>query len=790
MRKLGSLKLILAQAVILLFCLATQAQNTSKKLIYADDPGRIQVINADGTGQTRLHGGEGIVDDDPVYSPDGSKIAFSRTSSSKTEVCVMNADGTNVVAVISGNTTPFPHDRNPSWSPDGAKLVFISNRSGSGKTEIWTANADGSGLLRLTTNVQLGSDGQGPIFSSDTDPAWAPDGSKIVFVSTRNGVADTELYLMNPDGTNPVRLTDDTLDDRMPDWSPDSQKIAFTKSNGAGIHIMNRDGTNIVSVLTFSAWPSWSPDGSKLAFVQLDPDNNFRGNVFIAKTDGTDKVRLTNNPDGARAPSWAPSSSPAIPTFTISGVVKDTNGVPISGATLTMFTIPLRITQSDGTGAYSFAGLPAGTYRIDISKSGYGFVSPSVTLTNVSSDQTANFTGFVAFSISGTVNGAGSGLSITLTGSESRSVFTDLGGIYSFNLLPAGGNYTVSINSPFFNVTPPSVTFNNLSANQTANFTAVIAKYTISGTIRRLGLPKPGITMRLRDTSGNEPRTTTSDANGQYAFTEVVAGRSYSVEPAAANYLADSKGFPALDGNKIADFDLRSANNILLERATFTVVEGGPGLQIQVHRGGNAGGVGPITVDYATADGTATAGLDYTAVSGTLEFPEGTFSRTITIPILSDQVFEGVEQFSITLSRPTGEVDLVSPSNAVVTINQILLMTQSVGDRAIALDTPTFVAEPFSLTTETNFSADHKTRISLFVEDLRFFQAFPKIVVNAVDAQQNQFQLPLEVLGVSSFFPFQQLVVRLPENLSTGELFVTVSVNGSLTNTARISIKP
>ena len=783
MRKL---KLLLPVAT-LLSCSITHAQ--TGKLIYADDPGRIQIINADGTGQTTLTAGGSIIDDDPVYSPDGSKIAFSRTNGFKTEVCIMNADGTNVVTVTSGDVTPQSVNRDPSWSPDGSKIVFTSNRSGAGKAEIWMANADGSGLLRLTTSVQRGSDGQGPLFTFDFGPAWSPDGTKIAFVSNRDG-ADTELYIMNPDGSSPIRLTDDTLDDNSPAWSPDSQRIAFTKSQGAGIYIINRDGSNLVgSIVTFASWPAWSPDGSRLAFVQNDSVTPFNGRVFTAKTDGTDKLKITNNPDGARAPSWAPASSAPIPTFTISGQVKDTNGAPVSGATLTIFQIPIRTTLSDSSGNYSFTGLPAGTYKVDASKSGYGFTPPSITLTNINSNQTANFTAFIAFTISGQVSGAGSGLPVTLSGSQSRTVFTDLGGVYAFNLVPAGGNYTVSINSPFFNVAPPSITFDNLSANQTANFNAVIATYTISGTITRKGLPKPGFTVWLRDTSGNAPLTTLTDANGHYAFTNVVAGRSYSVEPIGANYLADSKGFTALDGNKTADFELRSANNILLNGASFRVVEGGPSLQVSVFRGGNAAGVGPITVDYATADGTAKAGLDYTAVSGTLNFPEGTFSQTITIPILSDKVFEGPEQFSIALSNATGEVDIVSPSTAVVTINEIRLITETNSDHAIALNATSLVADPFSLTTESNFVADQRTRVSLFVEDLRAFPTFPPMVIEAVDAQQNHLVLPLEVAVFNTRFPFQQLIVRLPENLNTPILFVTVTINGSSTNTAWISIK-
>ena len=88
---------------------------------------------------------------------------------------------------------------------------------------------------------------------------------------------------------------------------------------------------------------------------------------------------------------------------------------------------------------------------------------------------------------------------------------------------------------------------------------------------------------------------------------------------------------------------------------------------VTVLRGGNATGVGPITVDYAVTDGTAKAGVDYTAVSGTLQFPEGAFSRTITIPIAENLILDGAKQFSVVLSNATGEVDLVPPSSAVVT---------------------------------------------------------------------------------------------------------------------------
>jgi len=80
----------------------------------------------------------------------------------------------------------------------------------------------------------------------------------------------------------------------------------------------------------------------------------------------------------------------------------------------------------------------------------------------------------------------------------------------------------------------------------------------------------------------------------------------------------------------------------------------------------------------------------------------------------------------------------------------------------------------------------------LFVEGLEFVQGgpLPLVSVRAVNGQQNQFQLPLEVIAFNSRLPFTQLIVRLPENLSPGDLMVTVTVNGQASNSARISIKP
>src|SRR4051812_48339466 len=210
------LRTLLVIAAALLFASLIKAQSPGK-IIFADEAGRLLLINADGTGQSILLNGNPPQNDSPVYSPDGSKIAFYRHSGFRYDICVMNADGTNVVTLTSANPQlEFSESLYPSWSPDGSKLVFGSNWNGQRRFELWMMNANGTGLVQLTTAVQLGTDSQGPHFSSDSEPAWSPDGSRIAFSSTRDGLPGTELYVMNADGSNPIRLTNNTVDERNP----------------------------------------------------------------------------------------------------------------------------------------------------------------------------------------------------------------------------------------------------------------------------------------------------------------------------------------------------------------------------------------------------------------------------------------------------------------------------------------------------------------------------------------------------------------------------------------------
>ncbi len=150
-------------------------------------------------------------------------------------------------------------------------------------------------------------------------------------------------------------------------------------------------------------------------------------------------------------------------------------GTGIAGVTVWLSGAQSGSASTDASGNYTLKSLVAGgTYTVKPSKTGYVFNPVSQTFSGLSGNQTANYTGTGVFTISGKVVDAGgaavSGVTMTLSGSQSKTATTSSTGTYSFTGLAAGGNYTVTPAKVNFTFTPPSQTFNNLGANQTANF--------------------------------------------------------------------------------------------------------------------------------------------------------------------------------------------------------------------------------------------------------------------------------------------------------------------------------
>jgi hypothetical protein len=219
----------------------------------------------------------------PSWSPDGQRLVFDRTLCDyyyyyycySLGLAVARADGSQYQPLTTGE------DRNPSWSPDGSTIVY--DRAGSLRLQ----KLDGSGSTVLAVPV-----------SAASDPVWSPDGNTIAFTCTEAS-GNLDICRVNRDGTGFTRLTTDGAFDQHPAWSTDGTRIAFTTGRfaaGVSIAVMNADGSGVAQV-RFGQLPSWTPDG-RIVFVTAS------GQVAFTSVDGTMFVELPITSESA--PAWRP----------------------------------------------------------------------------------------------------------------------------------------------------------------------------------------------------------------------------------------------------------------------------------------------------------------------------------------------------------------------------------------------------------------------------------------------------------------------------------------------------
>jgi TolB protein len=257
--------------------------------------GPFYTINLDGSGLQRITAGI-----DPVWSPDGKRIAFVRWNDPR-GVWLVNADGSGERLVFKWHQTRYP-----SWSPDGDQIVFSRQHRGRLEPEEKCVWRDGHWFcftLPSDPHYNLGvvraSDGSfwEPLASTSErslTPDWSPDGSQMAYVDVYG------LYVQSADGQTRYQLTNNNKD-TSPVWSPDGSKIAFTRRQHDHweVYAVDADSKNLTRLTDTPTWadgtaanslsPAWSPDGRAIAFLT---DRTGKWEIWVMATDGSNPRRL------------------------------------------------------------------------------------------------------------------------------------------------------------------------------------------------------------------------------------------------------------------------------------------------------------------------------------------------------------------------------------------------------------------------------------------------------------------------------------------------------------------
>ncbi len=248
---------------------------------------RLEIADSDGENAfVALRSSEPIIS--PTWSPDGAKLAYVSFESKKPVIYLQELATRKRVAVANFKGS----NSAPAWSPDGRRLAIALSRDG--RTQIYLINADGSDLRRLTQSDYI-----------DTEPCFSPDGQSIYFTSDRSG--GPQVYRINIDGGDLKRVTFSGSYNISPVISPDGKMLAYVSRREGRFQVFVLDLiTNQETRLSDTARdesPSFAPNGR---YIMYASDAGGRGSLTVVATDGSARYNLSAKASNVREPAWGP----------------------------------------------------------------------------------------------------------------------------------------------------------------------------------------------------------------------------------------------------------------------------------------------------------------------------------------------------------------------------------------------------------------------------------------------------------------------------------------------------